>query len=61
MKFIVFDLSLKDLTIIIANNKSIVFKEKINVEKNKASLLFINIQKALKVSKRVNIKIQNKG
>ena len=51
MKFIVFDLSLKDLTIIIANNKSIVFKEKINVEKNKASLLFINIQKALKVSK----------
>ena len=48
MKFLALDLSLRDLIIVIAEDKKVFFSENINLNKNRAAVLFANLEYAMK-------------
>jgi len=48
LKFLALDLSLRDLVIVIAEDKQVFFSENINLNKNRAAVLFANLDHAMK-------------
>jgi len=48
LKFLALDLSLRDLIIVIAGDKQVLFSENINLNKNRTAILFANLDHAMK-------------
>ena len=48
LKFLALDLSLRDLVIVIAEDKQVFFSENINLNKNRTAILFANLDHAMK-------------
>ena len=48
LKFLALDLSLRDLVIVIAEDKQVFFSESINLNKNRAAVLFSSLDHAMR-------------